>query len=413
MQNPNRLERDRQMRRTGDLKLIQELNRSIILDTIRQSGPISRSQIAKRNKLSPTTVTSAVNELIQEGLVCEEGIGVSSGGRKPILLRFSPDSQFLIGVSVSNSSITIAEMNLEAKIRRKEIHTIESYMGDSVGDYVLGLINHFIERYSDLELCVGISVITQGVVDSVNGIIRYNSKLKLKNMPLKEMVEKRFNIKTWLDNDTNAYILAEKNFGQFHKYENILYITIGDGLGAGILVNGSLYRGSTGGAGEFGHTSITREGIRCDCGNIGCLENYVSWPAIYSRIFSSITRGRQTVITELCAEDMSRISPSLFREALKMKDPLALDILEETASYLSVGLVNLVHLFNPEVIILGGDVVHDNPILLEKVTKSASQRVLAILSEDLEIRPTSLGGEFEMIGAAAILLQDKFQFSLT
>ncbi|GAG77240.1 unnamed protein product, partial [marine sediment metagenome] len=109
------------MQRTGDLKLIQELNRSIILKTIRHYGPISRSEIAKRNKISPTTVTAAVRRLLQQGLVCEDSMGTSSGGRKPILVRFSPESQFIVVVAITNSSIKIAETNLEAKSRKQKV----------------------------------------------------------------------------------------------------------------------------------------------------------------------------------------------------------------------------------------------------------------------------------------------------
>ncbi|MDF2679511.1 MAG: family transcriptional regulator [Brevibacillus sp.] len=400
------------MRRTGDLKLIQELNRSIILDTIRQYGPISRSEIAKKHNLSPTTVTSAVGELIRNSLVSEVGTGTSNVGRKPILLQFSSDSRFLIGISISGSKITIAEMNLEAKVRKKEVHSIKSYQGDSVITYLLQMIEQFCSAYESLENCVGISIVMQGIVDSGNGVIRYNPKLKLKNTPVKEIVENRFQIKTWLDNDTNAYLLAEKNIGDFNHYQNMLYVTIGDGLGSSILVNGSIYRGFAGGAGEFGHTTIDRAGVRCDCGNIGCLENYVSWPAIYSKLVSALTKGKQSCILELAEHDINRITSTIFREALAQKDPLAVSILEETASYLASGLVNLVHLFNPQVIILGGEIAFENSLLISKVTEYVNEYAHGILTEGLEIRPNSLGEDVEVVGAAAVLLQDTFQFSL-
>ncbi|MFD1174489.1 winged helix-turn-helix domain-containing protein [Oceanobacillus picturae] len=132
------------MRRTGDLKLIQELNRSIILDMIRKDGPLSRSEIAKRSNLSPTTVTTAVNDLIQDRLVSERGTGVSNGGRKPILLQFSPDNHYIIGISISNSKITIAEMNLEARIRCKEVYSTRGHTGEHVISYLLELIEYFI-----------------------------------------------------------------------------------------------------------------------------------------------------------------------------------------------------------------------------------------------------------------------------
>jgi len=124
------------MQRTGNLKLIQELNRSIILKTIRHYGPISRSEIAKRNKISPTTVTAAVRELLQEGLVREDSVGTSSGGRKPILIRFSPESGFIIGVAITNSSIEIAEMNLEAKVCKQKIFPVRNLRGELVINYL-------------------------------------------------------------------------------------------------------------------------------------------------------------------------------------------------------------------------------------------------------------------------------------
>ncbi|MBC8499892.1 MAG: ROK family transcriptional regulator, partial [Candidatus Atribacteria bacterium] len=287
------------MQRTGDLKLIQELNRSIILRTIRHHGPISRSEIAKRNKISPTTVTAAVRKLLQQELVCEASVGESSGGRKPILIQFSPESRFIIGVAIANSSIKIAEMNLEAKSRKQKVFPIHNLTGELLIDYFLKSIGQFLEEYSDLTKCIGISIISPGIINVDKGIIYENTKLKLKNIPLKEMVEKQFKLKTWLENDANAIALAEKRFGAYRKFKNLIYITIGDGVGAGIIVNGSIFRGCRGGAGEVGHTSIDRNGIPCDCGNTGCLENYVSWPAICSKVLSSVAQGKPTMMSEL------------------------------------------------------------------------------------------------------------------
>ena len=401
------------MKRTGDLKLIQELNRFIILDTIRRYGPISRSEIAKRNNISPTTVTSAVRRLLRDGLVCEDGVGKSNGGRKPILIRFSPDSRFLIGVSISNSAIKIAEMNLAAEVCRKKVFPVRALTGQSIIAYVLKSIGQFLSEYSSLTKCIGISIISPGIVDAVQGVIRYNSKLRLKDIPLKEIVERRFKLKTWLENDTNAILLAEKKFGAYAKYENLAYITIADGVGAGIVINGSIFRGYRGGAGELGHTSIDWDGIHCDCGNIGCLENYVSWPAIYSKVLSFITKGKHTVMLELAEGDVTRISPYIFRCALDKGDQVAKDIMEDTATYLATGIVNLVNLFNPEIVILGGEIVYDNYFLLSRVKKLVSQRALNILTDGLEICPTSLGEDFEVIGSAAVILQDIFNFSLS
>jgi len=401
------------VQKTGNLKLIQELNRSIVLKTIRHYGPISRSEIAKRNKISPTTVTAAVRKLLQQGLVCEDGVGVSTGGRKPVLVKFSSDSKFIIAVAITNSSIKIAEMNLEAKVRRQKIFPVYNLTGKLVIDYLLKSIGQFLEEYSDLTKYIGISIISPGIIDVDKGIIYESTKLKLKNIPLKEMVEKQFKLKTWLENDANAIALAEKRLGAYGKFKNLIYITISDGVGAGIIVNGSIFRGRRGGAGEVGHTSIDRNGIPCDCGNTGCLENYINWPAIYSKVLSSVAQGKHTMMLELVKGDISRITPSIFRDALKKDDQLAKEIMEDTATYLATGIVNLVNLFNPDIIILGGKVAYDNRFLLSQVKKLVFQQALTILTNKIEICSTSLRDDFRMIAAATIPLQEIFHFSVS
>ncbi|WP_408010215.1 ROK family protein [Pseudalkalibacillus sp. A8] len=400
------------MKRTGDLKLIQELNRFIILDTIRKKGPISRSDIAKFNKLSPTTVTSAVSELIRDGLVQEGGTGESKGGRKPILVRFVPDRHFIIAVSITNSNITIAEMNLDAKVSRKETYPVGTLKGSQLVEHIITSLETFLLYYLDLIPCIGISIITPGIVDPANGVIRYNPKLDLKDVPLKDIVHEKFHLKTIVDNDSNALVLAEKNFGDYKDHKNLIYITVGEGLGAGIYVNGSIFRGFHGGAGEFGHISIDRNGISCDCGNRGCLENYVNWPAIYSRILSAIARGRKTIIFEMTHGDMNQVTIDTFITALQKGDGLATEIMYEIADYLSTGIINLINLFNPDIIIIGGDVFCHDHSYLKRVENHVKENGMSILTDGLKVKPSSLGENFELVGAAAILLNEVFQFSL-
>ncbi|WP_066189722.1 ROK family transcriptional regulator [Gracilibacillus timonensis] len=401
------------MKRTGDLKLIQELNRSIILETIRKYGPISRSEIAKKNELSPTTVASAVTELINDGYVNEGGTGISSGGRRPILLQFSPDNHYLIGVSISYSKITIADINLEAEINIKKIYPTKGYTGAVLVNYLLQLLEDFYTKQQDHRQCVGISIIIQGIVDSKKGIVHYNPVLLLEDVYLRDSVEQHFQLPTWLENDTNAYVLAEKHFGHFQEVENLIYITIGEGVGAGVIVNHTLSRGESGGAGELGHTSIDWNGKPCSCGNKGCLENYISWPATAQKIMEEIEIGRETMLADYLTNHKTFIAPSEFVEAVNAGDDLAIEINHQMAEYLSAGVVHLVHLFNPEAIILGGDVTNQNPILYACLQDMVEQRALKALYKDVSITSSSLGKEFEMVGAASVLLQDKFQFKLT
>ncbi|HEO8418115.1 TPA: ROK family protein [Yersinia enterocolitica] len=401
------------MQRTGDLKLIQELNRSIILDTIRKKGPISRSQVAKNLKISPTTVTSAVNDLIRNGMVIEDGVGRSSGGRKPVLLRFNPNQHSIMGISITNSYIKIADMDLEGKILRKKIHSVNHLYGEEIISFLMDIIEQFVAENDRLAFCEGISIITPGIVDSNTGMICYNTKLKLYDVPLREMVESKFNLPTYLDNDVNAFALGEYYFGSFSSYKDIMYLTIGDGVGSGLMINGAVYRGFKGSSGEIGHTTVVPGGTKCECGNNGCLENYVNWPAIYSNIVSSIlTKGRDTVIKQLIDNDIRKITPEIFVEAINLHDTLSLEILEELVSYLSIAISNTIHLLNPELIIISGEVVQDNPLLIAKIRQKLSKMVIPILKNEINIQSTSLGSDFDLLGAASVILQGKFRFQL-
>ncbi|MCJ8008261.1 ROK family transcriptional regulator [Lederbergia wuyishanensis] len=400
------------LKRTGDLQLIKELNKSIILDVIRKNGPISRAEIAKKVNLSPTTVTSAVSDLIRDSLVVEGGTGESSGGRKPILVQLNPDVCFLIGVAIDASKITIAELNLNAKVKRKEVHSLKENIDFDFCNVLIKMIDHFFKKCKNLNNCLGISITIQGIVDSEKGMVAYNPKLKIHNLPLKNAIEDAFNIPTYIDNDTNGSLLAEKGFGNYQQSKNLIYVTIGDGVGASMLVNDSIFRGFHGGAGEFGHTTIDYKGAPCNCGNVGCLENYVSWRAICSRIVSEIEAGNKSLLVEEVHEDLSKITPELFRKAIFAGDVLANTILDDMAFYLGTGLVNLIHLFNPERIILGGELAFENPLLIQKVNEHISRYALQTHSRQLEVFPSSFGNDSEVVGSASLLLHELFHFTL-
>lgn len=391
---------------------MQELNQSIVLDTIRKIGPISRSEIAKRTKLSPTTVTSAVNELIRSGYVTEGGQGESSGGRKPIQINFLPDSKVIIGVSVTNSTVLIACMNLNAEPRGKKLYYLNSHGKMDVVTQLLNFIGDYIDHVKDIASCIGISIIAPGIINSTDGIILLNSKLQLMDIPLKKMVEERFGLKVWLNNDANAIALAESTYGSFRDKKNLIYIQLGEGLGSGIVVNKKVFVGNHGGAGEFGHISINRGGRVCECGNAGCLENFVGWPALYSTIVAAIAKGNKTLIRDLCGEDVSQITEKTFITALKMGDSFSKQIAVEAAKNLALGLVTMVNLFDPEVILIGWNTLKADNELIEMIREVVMDNALKIFTRELMIQTTTLGDDFQLIGTAVVPINKLFELNL-
>lgn len=245
----------------------------------------------------------------------------------------------------------------------------------------------------------------------MNGIILYSSKLNLRDIPLKTIIENRFGLKTWLDSDTNAVALAEKELGDFQGYENILNIMVGDGVGAGIVLNETIFRGHQGGAGEFGHTVVEIGGIPCDCGNQGCIENYVSWPAISNQIKTRLTNGENSLLVELLQGDDSNLSIELMNLAYRQSDPLVVEVMDQAILYFSTALANFVNLFNPDLVILGGVLFHNNHDLVKKVVEIVLKRGIRTNTQNLTITSSSLGQDFELLSAANIALHSEFSFS--
>ncbi|WP_059103016.1 ROK family transcriptional regulator [Shouchella shacheensis] len=387
--------------------LIQAMNRSNILNLIRLEGPISKRAVAKRIQVSPTTVNSIVSDLMREGFVKEKGVGYSTGGRKPVLYTFDPDVNFVIAVSLSNSSIRIASLNLNGDIKEIKTHATEKRQGRAYIELFLNALTLFVEHLEDLSRCVGISIIAPGVVDAKRGVIKYNARLALFEVGIKKLVEETFGITTFLDNDTHSFVIAERYFGA-DAYRNLLYITVGEGVGSGILVNGEIYRGHSGSSGEIGHMAVVQGGAPCSCGNKGCLENYVSWPTIHSKIVSALlTQGVETSISAHIDGDFNSITPELFVEAVEEGDPLSMQLIEEMAEYLSVAIVNAVHLLNPEAVVLSGELVQGNETLLALVREKVSRRALPSVGANVGIHMTSLRGDIEMLGALSVLLQEE------
>ena len=186
---------------------------------------------------------------------------------------------------------------------------------------------------------------------------------------MKKLIEEEFKIPAFIDNDANVAALGEKWFGNAQGIDNFIYILLDKGVGAGIVINGEVYRGIDGIAGEFGHTSISLNGKRCECGNYGCLENFISYSAIISKTRKLIFSGRRTMLTKIVRGKLGDIKIERLIEAAEKEDELALELLGETARYLGIGVTNLVNLFNTKTIVVGGQFAQAGEVLLEGIRK--------------------------------------------
>ena len=397
--------------RTANLQLMKEINQSIVLNIIRNYGPISRADIAKKTKLSSTTVSTLADDLIKQEYLEKIGEGESSGGRRPILLKFNPASHFVIGVELEGRSIAVAVTDLRVNVINKLTKEIKNSDESLVIDEIINLVQQVIEKSGvKFEKIVGMGVGATGLIDTERGIIRQAVNLNWKDVPLKDLIKNKFDeIPIYVDNIANVSALGEKWTGAGKEAKNLIYIRIGTGIGGGIVLNGTIYEGSNGNAGEIGHMTIEPNGPRCKCGNRGCLEVLASGSAIAKRAITEILGERDTLIRKLTNGSVEEITAKVVAEAAKDGDKLALEIWEETGEYLGIALANLINIYNPEIVIIGGGVAQAGKLLFEPIRRTVRKRALPGPAKLAKIVSSQLGENVSTIGAAALALEKIFK----
>lgn len=255
-----------------------------------------------------------------------------------------------------------------------------------------------------LKNVAGIGISVPGMVDSQNGILLYAPFYNLQNLPLASMIEQRFSIKTCIENDVNASALAELHFGHGKQIKNFFWITLSNGVGGAPVINGQLYRGVHNLAGEIGHIVLKNQGKICDCGKKGCLETMASGRGIEKSMISKIKKGNKSIITDMLDKKYETLSTKMVCEAAKKGDPLAKEVLSETAEYLAKAISIVINLLDPQMIILGGGVSQAGTVLLSHLRKRVADYTIMGSYRTVPITRTKLGYYASFIGAATLVL---------
>lgn len=294
-------------------------------------------------------------------------------------------------------------------IAREYCPTLADEGPESVIDRMFSVVDNLLSlRNVSQRQLHSLSVASAGVVDIEKGIVTLSPRLPgWSDIPLRSIVERRYSVDTFLLNDANAAALGEYHFGAGRGANNLIYITVSTGIGGGIIINGQLYSGSSGGAGEIGHTTVDVNGPRCTCGNTGCLEVLASGTAVAREAIRRITEGEQTSLTEMVEGKIEDVTAENVSLAAQDGDWLALEVIGQAAAYLGVGIVNMVNLFNPEVIIIGGGLAKMGDLLLEPVRRIVGERAFRLSAQAVRIVPAQLGDDAGVFGAAAFALEQK------
>ena len=314
--------------------------------------------------------------------MAQNRIGIDVGGTNVKLALVSPEGKIIY----SNSIPTHAEMGYE-------------YTVNNIKEAIHVLLKETESKSEDIQ---GVGFGFPGQVDYKSGVVRLAPNIPgWVDVPIAQKIEEEFHIPTRVDNDVRCAALGELNFGAGQGCENLVCITVGTGIGSGLIVNGKLVRGASNAAGEIGHIKLQmHDGPICGCGDTGCMEAFASGPAIVAMAENYILGGKSTKFRELANPD---ITPYIVYEAAKAGDPVAKRIFAIMGEYIGIGLSSVINLLNPEKVIIGGGVAASGDFLMDSIKETVKKRAMKIAGETVEIVPAQLGNTAGVIGASLLI----------
>ena len=362
-------------------------NRDLVLRTIFANESISRAEVARVTHLTRTTVSDVVSGLLAEGLVEEVGRGESLGGKSPILLSIVADSRYLIGLNLAQDKFTGAIVNLRGEIKEM----VESPVHDDNGENALNLVYQMIDQLMKKKIkpIVGIGVGTPGLVNTREGVVVNAVNLEWQDLPLSQLLEKKYKVPVRVLNDSQAAAIGEFVYGGAHAPdENMVVVNVIHGIGAGILINGRLFQGDGGGAGEIGHVVVQENGELCRCGKRGCLETVASARAVVKQVKMN---SLADVVSSFDAGNATTNA-----------------VIQNAGRYLGVSLANLIATLNIQKIVLTGDMTRFGEKWLNAVSDSMQTGAFSRMTEDTKLEIGKLDYRACILGASAFLLLDDY-----
>jgi len=394
--------------KTADQSWVRKMNRSLTLAVFRTHKELSRARLAEETGLNPSTISSIINELIEENLIRETDFFQNGIGRPGRLLQLNPKGGCAVGIEINVDyyEVLVADFSADIIWHEKRDSTPDTGQKEIMAQ-VLHLAKEalkFINKKNCRLLGVGVGV--PGLVDVSSGLLRLAPNLHWEDVPVGDVLASIFDCPIYVENEANVAALGEYYFGAVQDTKNFIYLSAGIGLGSGIVIGGKLFRGMYGYAGEAGHMTIDVKGERCGCGRKGCWETFVGPRAIVRRIQQSLDAGEKSSLIDISNGNIKKIVIDDVIQAAQMGDQIAVEALGEAAYYLGIGIANLVNLFNVEVIILGGALNKASSLIIEDVKNVALKNTLKPGREQLEIIPSAHGADACIMGTIALVLDD-------
>ncbi|MFC0622551.1 ROK family protein [Kribbella deserti] len=381
--------------RTGSKELIREINAALVLHELRAESLLSRTELAKRTGLSLPTVSEITAELIETGVIEERATGLSGGGRRPILLALRPDAGAVVGIKLTETQVIAVLTDLNARILGRITLPLPRTSVPRVIQTVAKAVRALAADSPSRLYGVGVGL--AGVIDRAAGVVRHGTYSDWHDVDLAGLLQRELGQPVVVDNDVNTLVASEQWFGAGRGVSDVAVVSIGRGIGLGMVLDGRLYRGAGGGAGEFGHTKVVANGPLCPCGGRGCLETLIGEPALTARAATIL--GREADLDEVAA---------LARQG----DRRLATIFSDLGGTLGVAVGNLINLLNPKLIVLAGEGTRVGDLFKTEFDSSLRATVFDGLQRDLEIVIGAWDDEAWAQGAAGLFLGELFEPNL-
>ena len=377
------------MKKAINHQIMRSNNKRQIVELLRKSGALTKKEIAQQLGVSITTVATFITDLINEDRILPSGNAESTGGRKSELYHLNPEASYVIGVDLQVDRLVILLINLEGGIlgteEIKHTGTDEWQIASTLYRTILRISE---STRIPISKIAGIGVGVPGIVNHQTGFIEFAPNLGWKNVNLAPLIP--LNLPVIVENEANAAAIGEANFGVAQERANMIYISVGLGIGAGLILKNHLYYGHNFLAGEFGHMTISPNGLPCRCGKKGCWEVYASNSAalnLYRHYSKTALDSYEDLLT-----------------AFLRNEPVATRVINETTDYLGLGIANLINGLNPEMIIIGGKITEAESFIQHRLLKEIKKHCFEYSYRSVEIKFSQLKNKAAALGVGGLMI---------
>ncbi len=394
----------------GKVRKKIQIRKNLVLKTLLNEKVQSLPELKNHTGISLPVLINIVKQLKKENLVVQvkekEKLGA---GRPPQIFKLNKNGGYIIGIDIGRTFTNFLLLDLELNIveeRRESTFPLDdaNLFLDKIYSEVKSIISAAKVAWSHI---LGIGVAIPGIVRGQEGISE--TYLKFKDQSVRDAFTKKFKKPVHIEHDAKAMALGELWMGKAKGYQNVLCLNLGWGVGLGIIVDGKIYYGKDGFAGEFGHIQVVPDGELCYCGKYGCLETVASGKALTRIARNKILNGEKSILTKSDDFDINKLDARSILEAANKGDQFSIDLLESTGKYLGLGIAYLINIFNPEKIIFGGGITVANPYLLDSIISTAMKHSLTHINKNIQFEVSSLGFKAGAIGVAMLAVKDLFE----